>query len=536
MSSQGASFFWRWLLCVSIIVGEIGVATAIPYAFKYILNLSPETHGVLVPFLLVVNYGILKAMRDILSSVNDIVFFPITNYIIRAVRLQVLMHVHRLSLEKRRALALSDVISAMRRVSQSTRTLLRIGVLQIIPSAGKFVAVSVFFVTMGLVVFPYLMGVSLVCVVLVKALPHYRRVRKKAWNASDTFVRDATDSLLQNEHTRTNLTFEMTRLANMADNEAAIWQATNTSSNLLQIALHVAKAIWFTSVLGTGMYLVLCGEISQGTFILIHGQLLVVLMPLSNLMRDGRQVTESMTDLEQVVRILSITSDGGSAISRISQDALVAVEGISFAYGKTQVLRGCRLRIAEGETYLIKGTNGSGKSTLVNIIAGVLSPTQGTVTYRSDTRLMYIPQDVSLYHGSLLFNVTLGDPQISLDTVHNALRDVGLEEFIGPQERLHALVGDLGMVLSGGQRARLWLARALVYKPNVLVLDETLDSIDQQARLALLGLLHRCVGTLVMTSHHPDVEAYTSNTMDLDKAHTEHLSQTPHPSREKAII
>ncbi|MGG1944202.1 ATP-binding cassette domain-containing protein [Trinickia sp. NRRL B-1857] len=168
--------------------------------------------------------------------------------------------------------------------------------------------------------------------------------------------------------------------------------------------------------------------------------------------------------------------------------ASVAVElrGVGKRYGDRVVLDGIDLSIARGSFVAIVGRSGCGKSTLLRIVAGLETTSAGTIMKSGerggtlDTRIMY--QDARLLPWkSVLDNVMLGLGRASRDDARGALADVGLL----------ARANDWPMQLSGGQRQRIALARALVHRPQLLLLDEPLGALDALTRIEMHALIER---------------------------------------------
>jgi sulfonate transport system ATP-binding protein len=168
--------------------------------------------------------------------------------------------------------------------------------------------------------------------------------------------------------------------------------------------------------------------------------------------------------------------------------ASIAVElrGVGKRYGDRIVLAGIDLSIARGSFVAIVGRSGCGKSTLLRVVAGLEATSAGTIVKAGerggtlDTRIMY--QDARLLPWkSVLDNVMLGLGRASRDDARGALADVGLL----------ARANDWPMQLSGGQRQRIALARALVHRPQLLLLDEPLGALDALTRIEMHALIER---------------------------------------------
>jgi len=172
--------------------------------------------------------------------------------------------------------------------------------------------------------------------------------------------------------------------------------------------------------------------------------------------------------------------------------------------------------IPAGSLTVVMGPSGAGKTTLVDLVVGLLQPDAGEIRVDGvplreiaarEWRLQigYVPQETLMLHQSVALNVTLGDPSVPLADVDDALRAAGASEFVAAlPEGVETIVGERGLRLSGGQRQRLALARALVRKPSLLVLDEATTALDPATEREICETLRALRGavTIVAICHH----------------------------------
>jgi ATP-binding cassette subfamily C protein len=193
----------------------------------------------------------------------------------------------------------------------------------------------------------------------------------------------------------------------------------------------------------------------------------------------------------------------------------IHLENVNFAYDNQQVLQNVSLTFPKGQIIAIVGPSGSGKTTLVDIVIGLLRPQQGEVwiddlplaevNLKSWRKMIgYIPQETILLHDTVLNNVTLGDPNLSAADAQDALRAAGAWEFVNSMpQAMQSMVGERGGKLSGGQRQRIAIARALVHKPKLLILDEATSGLDPDSETAVCDTLQQLRGqhTILVISH-----------------------------------
>lgn len=188
----------------------------------------------------------------------------------------------------------------------------------------------------------------------------------------------------------------------------------------------------------------------------------------------------------------------------------IRFDRVSFSHPGHPVFSDQSVEIPAGRLTLITGPSGSGKTTLIDLVAGLLRPDGGSVLIDGTDlntidnlawrRLIgYVPQDPLLVNDSVFNNVTLGDPELDRDDVEQALAQADALEFVQAMEQdLDTPVGEKGGRLSGGQRQRLAIARALVRRPKLLILDEATSNLDEASARAVLATVEHLKGRLTL--------------------------------------
>jgi ABC-type multidrug transport system fused ATPase/permease subunit len=189
---------------------------------------------------------------------------------------------------------------------------------------------------------------------------------------------------------------------------------------------------------------------------------------------------------------------------------------LTYPTKETPAIHGATFEISEGQSIAIVGTSGAGKTTLVDVLLGVLQPDSGNVRIsglepldaiaRWPGSISYVPQDVLITQGTIRENVAIGYPvaNYSDEFVWEALKVAQLEDFVRSLPNgLDSQVGDRGVKISGGQRQRLGIARAMFTKPKLLVFDEATSSLDGQTESEVSDAVRSMHGkvTVILIAH-----------------------------------
>ena len=277
----------------------------------------------------------------------------------------------------------------------------------------------------------------------------------------------------------------------------------------------------FALVLVWGAPLVMAGELSTG--VLVAGSMLAsrMLAPLASVTQILNRWQQARVGRDALDRLLALPVDRPDDAHRIHKPLIrgaYAFRDAVFGHDpKTPVLRVTRLDIRPGERIAILGRNGSGKSTLLSALSGLLVPLEGELRIddvamrlvdpadqRRDIALM--GQGSRLFHGSLRENLTLGAPAATDAEILAMLDALGAGEMVSrlPDGLDHMLL-EGGAGLSGGQRQGLILARLLLRRPRVILLDEPTAALDESAEARVIAHLKaqpRDVG-MVIATHRP---------------------------------
>lgn len=263
-------------------------------------------------------------------------------------------------------------------------------------------------------------------------------------------------------------------------------------------------------VLACSAWLVFRGDFSAGDFFIAIGMIDQLSYPIISLAAIVRQLSAIRPACREMERFVSAPPRREERPAQAGLSREVRFQGVSFGYeGRGRVLNGFSLTLKKGGRYLLKGPSGCGKTTAVNLLLGYYDPEAGEITVDGVplreagdpyARATVVRQEAVLFRGTLRDNLTMyrDMPDQSL---LEALRSVGLERFASPAA-LDGAVEEGGANLSGGEKKRVCLARALLRDTGLLILDEPLANLDEgtagRIEDLLLSIRDR---TLLVVSH-----------------------------------
>ena len=192
----------------------------------------------------------------------------------------------------------------------------------------------------------------------------------------------------------------------------------------------------------------------------------------------------------------------------------IVLENLTFKYQDQVILENINFEIIKNQTVGFLGESGSGKSTLANIIAYLLFPTEGNVYIENgkgsrislkhlQKNISYVPQNIFILEDNIKNNIIL-DNEFDQDFFNNVLKNTELFEYVNKlSSKYDTLIGERGNNISGGQKQRIGLARALYSKPEILILDESTNALDEKTEKSIFKTLHALSGkmTILIITH-----------------------------------
>lgn len=206
---------------------------------------------------------------------------------------------------------------------------------------------------------------------------------------------------------------------------------------------------------------------------------------------------------------------------------------VSFKRGERFIIKDLSFRIREGEFVGITGRTASGKTTLFSLLSRIYDPTDGKITLGGiDIRkinlgtlrkfIAVVPQEVNVFSGTIIENVSFGVPNATTEEIRKSCDLALVSEFVSNfSDGYETIVGERGVTLSGGQKQRIAVARALLTKPHVLILDDATSSVDTETELEILQNIRKNLTntTVIIISLRQSVLGFCDRTLRLSSKH-----------------
>ena len=272
------------------------------------------------------------------------------------------------------------------------------------------------------------------------------------------------------------------------------------------------------SLLGTAAlyYIAASNEISPSSYLAFtaaYGTLTGVFTVFANTVIESAQIQPILEMAEPILEAEPETAEEKQIVTKLSGS--IELSNISFRYNETMpyILNGLDPKIKSGEYVAIVGRTGCGKSTLMRLLLGFETPDKGAVYYdRKDIRSLdlrslrrkigVVTQDGGLFSGDIFSNITVSAPQLTLDDAWDAAEKAGMADDIRAMPRgMHTFISDEQGGISGGQKQRLMIARAIAPKPRILLFDEATSALDNVTQKQVADSLAQLKCTRVVIAH-----------------------------------
>ena len=485
-----------------------------PFVYKHAVDaLAPATE-ISSSFALAIGavgltivYGLTRVTSVGFDQLRDVIFAKVGQRALRMIALETFKHMHDLSLRYHITRKTGGLTRILERGVKGVDFLLRFILLAVGPLTLELLMVAgIFFFVLDFRYFLVVLVTISIYVMFTFRVTEWRVQIRRKMNEQDTLAtQKVVDSLLNYETVKYFVAEE--REARRYDNTMQGYEKAALSTTYSLAFLNFGQAVIIAT--GTVSVMVLAamgvanGSLTVGDFVLVNAFMLQVSIPLNFLGTVYREIRQALIDMGEMFDLLEQpveVADKPDARPLEITGGEICFENVSFGYDRNrQILKGVSLTVPAGKTVAVVGPSGSGKSTIGKLLFRFYDITSGRltidgqdirdVTQRSlHTSIGVVPQDTVLFNDSIRYNIAYGKERAKDEEVQEVAKAARLHEFIKSlPEGYETQVGERGLKLSGGEKQRVGISRALIKNPRIMLLDEATSALDSETEREILS-------------------------------------------------
>jgi ATP-binding cassette, subfamily B, heavy metal transporter len=509
------AYKWRVALALVCLVSAKVANIGVPLILKDIVDALNLKAGdpkaiLLVPFALLVGYGLLRIGVTLFTELRELVFARVTHDASRTIALRVFQHLFGLSLRFHLNRQMGGMSRDIERGSSGINSLISYTLYSILPTLIEIAMV----VTILLVKYDgwfaaIALGALATYITYTIAVTNWRTQFRREANEQDSRANTkAIDALINFETVKYfgNEGLEAERYNGNLVKRMQAGIKSQKSLSILNLGQSIIIAIAVTLLVWRATEGVVAGTMTLGDLVLVNAFMIQLYVPLNFLGVLYREIKQALTDMERMFRLLDenkeIADDPNAIELRADSGARVVFDKVAFSYDAARpILREVSFVIEPGTTTAVVGASGAGKSTLSRLLFRFYDVSSGHISVNgTDIRKLsqaslhaaigVVPQDTVLFNDTLRYNIDYGRPGSSQAQIESAAAAAQLQNFIASLPKGYdSNVGERGLKLSGGEKQRVALARMLLKNPPIVILDEATSALDSRNEQAVQSAL-----------------------------------------------